>query len=83
MLKERLNQFACALLDWIMSALAALWELAWLNRRMTAKGIVAAVVFLAARYGWDISPDAQAALAVGITLYLGLVGRDRHHRSIR
>lgn len=80
MLKLKLAELAAAFLVWLTGRLSTLWELAWLHRRMTAKGIVSATVFLAARYGFEITPDTQAALAVGITLYLGLAGRDRHRR---
>lgn len=77
MFKAKLDQLTCASLDLLMRALAALRELAWLNRRMTAKGVVAALVFVGARFGLDVSTETQAALATGLFIYLGLVGRDR------
>ena len=69
--------------EFLTRGLEAIFELAWLNRRMTARGLVAAVVFLAARYGFEISAETQAGLATLIFLYLGLVGRDRQRRNQR
>lgn len=73
--RQRLNEI-------LMRALAALWTMAMLNRRMTAKGVVGALVLVGARYGFDVSAETQTFLAGAIVLYLGLVGRD-HQRRIR
>jgi hypothetical protein len=70
------------LMGFVMRALEALFELAWRHRRMTAKGVVCALVFVGARYGFEISADTQAALVVLITLYLGIVGRDKPRRKL-
>lgn len=83
MIKQKLDEFACIVLARLGGALAALWELAWLNRRTTAKGVAGAVVFLAARNGFEISPDTQAWLATAIFIYLGLAGRDKLRRRIQ
>lgn len=80
MFNEKLDRFACAALDLLGRALAALRELAWVNRRMTAKGLVSAAVFLGARYGLDISQETQALLATLLFTYLGLAGRDKQRR---
>jgi hypothetical protein len=80
MLRERLDRFACALLDQVMRALAALRELAWLNRRMTAKGLASAAVFAAAHFGFHVSAETQVTLATALFLFLGLVGRDKQQR---
>lgn len=77
MFRERLDQLACSALDLLMRALAALRELAWHNRRMTAKGVAAAVVFAAAHFGFRVSTETQVALATALFFFLGLVGRDR------
>lgn len=80
MLRRRLNSAACAALDLLGRALAALRELAWLNRRMTAKGLVSVAVFIAAHYGLELSPATQVVLASLLFTYLGLVGRDKQKR---
>jgi hypothetical protein len=80
MVKQKLDEIACAALAQLMAALAALRELAWLNRRMTARGVVAVLVYAAAYFGFEISAAAQAWLASGLFLYLGIVGRDRQRR---
>lgn len=80
MLRRRFNSAACAALDLLGRALSALRELAWLNRRMTAKGLVSVAVFVAAHYGLEISATAQVILASLLFTYLGLVGRDKQKR---
>ena len=80
MLLQKLDSVACAVLDLLGRALAALRELAWLNRRMTAKGLVSVAVFVGAHYGLEISPTAQVILASLLFTYLGLVGRDKQKR---
>ncbi|HEX8685926.1 MAG TPA: hypothetical protein VF654_05470 [Pyrinomonadaceae bacterium] len=82
MVKEKLDELFCAALDQLMRALFALREMAWLNRRMTARGLVLAVAFVAARLGFEISPATQATLGTLFILYLGVVGRDRHRKSL-
>lgn len=80
MLRDRLKLLAFMLLDALMRSLAAGWELAWRNRRMTAKGIVGVLVLLGAHYGFEVSEETQLLLATLIAAYLGLVGRDRYRR---
>lgn len=80
MFKDKLDRFACAALDHLGRALDALWELAWLNRRMTAKGLVSALVLAAAHFGFEVSTGTQALLASALVAYLGLAGRDKQRR---
>lgn len=77
MLRAKLEHLAARAVAALIGALEALFELAWRHRRMTSKGVTAAVVFVAARYGLEISAETQTALAVGVSLYLGVAGRDR------
>lgn len=81
MLRENLEQFAAWAADALRTALEALFELAWRHRRMTAKGVASAAVCVAARYGLEVSAETQAALAVGVSLYLGFIGRDRSRQK--
>lgn len=83
MFRQKLDEFASACLDQLMRALAALHELAWLNRRMTARGLVLAVVFVAARLGLEITPANQAVLGTFFILYLSVVGRDKPRGMVR
>jgi hypothetical protein len=77
MLQNKLDGIGCRALDWLMRQAAALRELAWLNRRMTAKGLASVVAFIAAHYGLSISSSNQVLLASLLLAYLGIVGRDK------
>lgn len=82
MWKQKLDEFASALLDWLMSQCAALWWLIRHNPRMTVKGLTAVAVYAAAHYGFEISAEWQALLATVLLGYLGVAGRDEHKRRL-
>lgn len=69
--------------EFAVRTLCALYTMAVRNPRTTAAGIACAVGFIAARRGFDLSPDQLESLALGIILFLGLIAGDslrRHYR---
>lgn len=80
MFRDKLDQFACAALDWLTSQFALAYELAVGHPRQTAKGVVAALLFVGAHYGLNLPEWAQVGLVISLTAYLGASGRDRQQR---
>lgn len=77
MFRQKLAQLGARALDALAAAAAALFDLALRNPRMTAKGVVVALVFLGASRGLELSAETQAGLATLIIVVLGAVGRDK------
>lgn len=75
--RERLDALCAALILWLTRQIEVFHELVFLNPRMTARGVVLALVYFGARFGLHISDGAQAMLVAVIVLYLGISGRDK------
>jgi hypothetical protein len=74
---RQIDVMLSAFLVWLSHQAEALRALVLSHPRMTVKGAVAAAVYVAAHFGFHLSPPVQVFLATVLMAYLGVAGRDK------
>lgn len=79
-LKETAARSLKALEEIMARLLMGLWTMAVRNKRTTAGGLVAGFSFLAAKRGFNLTPEQQANLGFWLMVLIGLVAGDGYLR---